>query len=160
MFAKVHRLERVQELPLEVEACWEYFANPMNLPELTPPWLHFDTTGTRFTHMVPGQILQYRVAPLLGIPLTWTTEITHVRENELFVDEQRVGPYALWHHEHHFEPTGRGTRVTDRVHYALPFWPVGEIMHPLVVGRQVRTIFDYRREKLERRFGTVASDDG
>ena len=101
----------------------------------------------------PGQIITYKVSPLLGIPLSWMTEITHVVPGKLFVDEQRQGPYSLWHHQHLFEQDGNGTLMTDIVHYKLPLGPLGVLAKSLFVGKQLEDIFEYRREVIEEKFG-------
>jgi ligand-binding SRPBCC domain-containing protein len=99
--------------------------------------------------------MTYTVSPIFGLPVNWVTEITHVKEPEFFIDDQRLGPYKLWHHEHRFKETGGGVEVHDLVHYALPLGPLGDIAHELVVKRQLREIFDYRKEYLARKFGRV-----
>lgn len=103
--------------------------------------------------MYAGQIITYRVSPVLGIPLFWMTEITHVREGEYFVDEQRKGPYAMWHHQHFFKPIPGGVEMTDIVNYELPLGILGDIAHLLFVKKQVEGIFEYRVKALEDRFG-------
>lgn len=105
--------------------------------------------------MYPGQIIAYTVSPLLGIPLYWMTEITHVREQQFFVDEQRVGPYALWHHQHHFKAIPNGVEMKDIVHYKLPLGWLGQLGNALFVRRQLESIFDYRWNVLEERFGKM-----
>ncbi|MFO0946288.1 MAG: SRPBCC family protein [Planctomycetota bacterium] len=154
MFAQVHQLQSRQILPISLEECWDFFSNPMNLPEITPPWLHFDVSEVEFERIRPGAVFQYTVRPLLGVPLSWVTEITHVVPAELFVDEQRFGPYRFWHHQHHFTPVRDGIEVLDIVHYALPLGPIGRIVHALSVKRKLDAIFAYRRDVLERRFGS------
>ncbi len=103
--------------------------------------------------MYPGQIITYTVKPLLGIPLTWVTEITQVEKNKHFIDEQRVGPYAMWHHSHFFEEVDGGTMCTDEVYYRLPLGFLGDMMHGIVVKPQLDKIFQYREEKLKELFG-------
>jgi ligand-binding SRPBCC domain-containing protein len=103
--------------------------------------------------MYPGMIISYKVAPVLGIRMTWVTEITHIEEGRFFVDEQRLGPYAMWHHEHHLEPSEDGIIMTDIVTYKLPFGFLGKWMHRIFVKRQLIAIFEYRKEALMKRFG-------
>ena len=105
--------------------------------------------------MHPGLIVVYRVRPLLGIPVTWVTEITAVVEEELFVDDQRIGPYRFWHHQHHFREVADGTEVRDIVHYALPFGPLGGLLNERVIAPRVQAIFDFRRGVIDQRFGPV-----
>jgi len=106
------------------------------------------TTKDPAPHIYPGQIITYKVSPLLRIPLFWMTEITHVQEQQFFVDEQRKGPYRLWHHQHLFEQTAEGVLMTDIVHYELPFGFIGEMAHALFVKSQLDDIFEFRREKI------------
>ena len=103
--------------------------------------------------MYAGQIIEYKVSPFPGIPLYWMTEITHVEDKKYFVDEQRYGPYSLWHHQHHFKEINGGVEMTDIVHYKIPFWILGDIANSLFVNKQLKTIFDYRFKKVEELFG-------
>ena len=106
--------------------------------------------------MYPGQIIEYTVKPLLGIPLYWMTEITHVEEGKYFVDEQRFGPYSLWHHQHHFREVPGGVEMTDIVHYKIPLWILGDIANALFVRKQLQGIFDYRFKKVEELFSPAS----
>ncbi len=108
--------------------------------------------------MYAGMLISYHVRPVLGIPLKWVTEITHVRNRSFFVDEQRFGPYALWHHQHHFREIEGGVEMRDIVHYKIPFGPVGRLVNRLFVGSQVQSIFRYRQQQLERLFGSFSTD--
>ncbi|MBN8685289.1 MAG: SRPBCC family protein [Chitinophagales bacterium] len=154
----VYTLKRVQRLPISLEQAWEFFSSPKNLKEITPAHLgfviHSDPEFIR--EMYSGQVITYTVKPVLGIPLFWMTEITHVENGKFFVDEQRVGPYALWHHQHHFKPIPGGVEMTDLVHYRLPLGFLGDIAHAIFVRRQLQQIFDYRWNKLEAVFGKMA----
>jgi ligand-binding SRPBCC domain-containing protein len=105
--------------------------------------------------MYPGMLIEYTVRPLFGLPVRWVTEITHVREHEYFVDEQRAGPYRFWHHEHHFRPVEGGVEVRDLVSYRLPLGPLGSLINRLAVRGRLAQIFEYRRRVLEDRFGRV-----
>ena len=105
--------------------------------------------------MYPGQIIEYTVKPVLGIPLYWMTEITHVVDKQFFVDEQRFGPYTMWHHQHHFKAVDGGVEMTDIVHYKLPFWFLGDIANTLFVKKQLQGIFDFRWKKVEDLFGIL-----
>ncbi len=102
--------------------------------------------------MYPGQIIEYNVHPVLNIPLYWMTEITHVEPMKYFVDEQRFGPYSLWHHQHHFKEVPGGVEMMDIVHYKLPMWFLGDIANELFVKKQLKGIFDYRTEKVDAMF--------
>lgn len=151
----VHTLKRVQRLPVSLEDAWAFFSSPANLKEITPPSLGFVVKSDPdfLKKMYPGQVICYTVRPLLGIPMFWMTEITHVSEGAFFVDEQRVGPYALWHHQHHFQRIPGGVEMTDLVHYRLPLGILGEIAHELFVRARLNEIFDFRWKKLETLFG-------
>ena len=107
------------------------------------------------TKMYPGMIITYKVSPLFGIKLNWMTEITHVDDHKYFVDEQRFGPYALWHHQHHFKETPGGVQMTDILHYGVPFGVIGRLANNILVGREVRKIFTYRVKAVEDLFGKM-----
>jgi len=150
----IHLLKRRQVVPAGIAECWKFFSDPRNLAKITPPDLGFQVLGELPDEISEGMMVEYRVRPLLGIPMTWLTEITHVRGPHYFVDDQRVGPYALWHHEHEFAEMADGrTALIDRVHYVLPLSPFSEVIHPLVVAPQLKTIFDYRVRAVEKIFG-------
>ena len=152
--SKVHVLERVQRMPISIEKAWDFFSHPKNLFDLTPPSLNLKFTNELFGEaMYPGQIVTYNVRPLLGIPLFWMTEITQVNKPHFFVDEQRRGPYSLWHHEHHFKTIAGGVEMTDLVHYALPLGFLGGLAHVLFVKKQLEEIVRYRFQKIEILFG-------
>ncbi|MBK8557891.1 MAG: SRPBCC family protein [Lewinellaceae bacterium] len=150
----VYSLKRIQQLPISLEQAWDFFSSPANLKEITPDYMGFDITSDKafLGKMYPGQIITYTVKPILGIPLFWMTEITHVEEGKFFVDEQRVGPYRIWHHQHHFKAVPGGVETTDLVHYQLPFGPLGALANSFFVRRQLASIFDYRYRKLEALF--------
>lgn len=152
---KVYVLKNVQRLPVAIEKAWDFFSHPKNLAELTPAALNLKFTNALFREdMYPGQVITYNVKPVLRIPLFWMTEITHVDKPHFFVDEQRRGPYALWHHEHHFKPLAGGVEMTDLIHYALPLGLAGRLAHTLFVQKQLQQIFAYRYAKAEALFGT------
>ena len=154
--SRIHVLKQVQHLPLTMDEAWEFLSQPKNLSVLTPPSLNLKFTNQLFGDaMYPGQVIMYNVKPLLGIPLFWMTEITHVAKPLFFVDEQRRGPYAMWHHEHHFKPVTGGVEMTDLVHYQLPLGVLGSLAHTLFVKRQVHSIFNYRYQKIETHFGKL-----
>ncbi len=103
--------------------------------------------------MYAGQLIEYRVAPVLGIPLYWMTEITHVVEGKYFIDEQRFGPYTLWHHQHHFRAVDGGVEMTDLIHYKIPLGIIGRVANMLFVRQKLNDIFNYRYEKVKELFG-------
>lgn len=150
---RVHRLKTEQTLPISMEEAWEFFSTPLNLNEITPPDMSFEIlSNLKGQKMYPGMIINYKVSPFLGIKLRWTTEITHVKDHAYFVDEQRFGPYAFWHHKHFFEETKDGVHMTDIVDYGLPLGPLGEIANVVYVKNQLQHIFDYRLQKLNQLF--------
>ena len=138
----------------DVSTAWDFFSDPRNLSRITPPALDFKILGDPPPAIYPGLMIEYRVRPLLGIPARWLTEITHVKTGAFFVDEQRIGPYRIWHHEHHFEslPDGR-TGMRDRVTYVLPFGLLGDLVHPLLVRPKLEEIFSYRTTAVKSLFG-------
>ena len=154
--SKVYSLKTVQHLPITMEQAWDFFSSPANLKEITPANLGFNIVSQHHGEkMYAGQIIEYTVKPVLGLPLYWMTEITHVEDKKYFVDEQRFGPYSMWHHQHHFKATPNGVEMTDIVHYKLPFWFLGDIANMLFVNQQLKTIFDYRHQIVEKKFGVA-----
>jgi len=150
---RLPRFTRSQFLPVDLETAWGFFSDPRNLQTMTPPWLNLVPTSEVPQEMHPGLIVTYQVKPALRIPVTWVTEITHVVDRQLFVDEQRSGPYRFWHHQHHFREVAGGTEARDVLHYALPLGPVGDLAGAALVRKRIDEIFEYRRHALEQRFG-------
>lgn len=138
----------------DIQTVWDFFSSPKNLKKITPAHMGFDIITGGEGQMYPGHIISYKVKPLFGIPMLWVTEITHVSEKEFFVDEQRIGPYKMWHHEHHFVQVDGGVEMTDIVSYALPFGLLGTLAHKLLVRRQVESIFKFRQKVITRYFET------
>ncbi len=151
---KVYSKETVQHVNASVEECWAFFSSPRNLQKITPDTMGFQITDFDDKSMYEGQIIQYKVSPLLGLKLTWVSEITFVKENSYFVDVQLFGPYALWHHKHFFEATENGTKMTDLVHYSLPLGFIGRIMNTLMVKNKLKEIFDFRVVKVDEIFNS------
>lgn len=156
----IYRLRSAQHLSVSLDEAWRFFSDPRNLAVITPPDMQFALTCDPPEVVYPGLILTYRLRPLLGIPTTWVTEITHVQEHVRFVDEQRVGPYSLWHHEHTFEAISGGTAIADDVWYSLPFGLLGAITHAALVRGRLRNIFAFRRRVLAERFGQLPGSPG
>ena len=151
--SKVYSIKTIQQLPMSLNDAWSFFSNPGNLKELTPDNLGFNIISKHHGKMMyAGQIIEYKVSPVLNIPIYWMTEITHVVDKKYFIDEQRFGPYELWHHQHHFKEIDGGVEMTDIVHYKLPFWFLGDIANSLFVKAQLKEIFDYRYQKAEKLF--------
>jgi ligand-binding SRPBCC domain-containing protein len=154
--SKVYSFKTVQKIPIRLDKAWEFFSNPANLANITPDNMGFKTISKYHGDtMYAGQVIEYKVSPVLGIPLYWMTEITHVDDKKYFVDEQRYGPYSMWHHQHHFKTIEGGVEMTDIVHYKLPFWFLGDIANTLFVSKQLNGIFDYRFKKVEELFGAM-----
>ncbi len=153
----IHTLYTKQKLPISVDEAWEFFSNPRNLKTITPDYMGFNILSGADRPMFPGQLIQYIVTPVAGIKTNWVTEITHVREKEYFVDEQRFGPYALWHHKHFIKPIPGGIEMEDIVDYKLPFGFIGNLMHPVVVKPKLKEIFSFRRIKLLALFGEYST---
>lgn len=149
----LRRLEFRQWLPLTPEQAWTFFSDPGNLARITPPEMAFRVTSPLPERMYAGMIVTYRVRPFNWWGVSWVTEITHVREPEFFVDEQRSGPYRLWHHQHHFREVENGVEMVDLVHYRLPFGFLGDLLAGGMVARRLTAVFDYRRKVLAELFG-------
>ena len=150
---KLHRLQTVQRLPVSLSEAWDFFQNPKNLRHITPAWLDFNITNEVPDMMNPGTIIAYTIRPLWGIPVQWVTEITHLEEPFYFVDEQRFGPYKMWHHQHNFKSIEGGVEIEDTVHYGIGYGFLGNIIHESLVRRRLQEIFTFRAQSLEKRFG-------
>ena len=155
MHVKTYHFKFETDLPIPLAEAWDFFSSPLNLAKITPEKMNFVITSnfTADTKMYPGMFISYKVSPLLGIKMNWVTEITHVKEGEYFVDEQRTGPYAIWHHEHHFTEIKGGVHMTDILTYAIPYGIIGRIANKLIVEKEVKTIFAYRDEEIKKLFG-------
>jgi ligand-binding SRPBCC domain-containing protein len=150
---KIYTLEREQLVNTDLETCWEFFSKPANLKKITPNYMGFDIVRGGEGSMYAGQVIEYRVSPLLGLKQTWLTEITHVEHQHFFIDEQRVGPYKLWHHQHFFIPQENGkVLMKDIVTYALPPLPFSGLIHELVVKKKLNEIFSHRKKVVEELF--------
>jgi len=148
----IYSLEVTQFVKIPLKTAWDFFSSPDNLSKITPEHMGFNITSDPPAKMYPGQIISYKVSPVAGIKTNWVTEITQVVEKSFFVDEQRFGPYKMWHHEHRFEIQGDGVLMTDRVSYKLPFGVFGRIAHALFVRKQLNQIFEYREKCLDNMF--------
>jgi ligand-binding SRPBCC domain-containing protein len=148
-----YQLIKKQFVKATLDEVWDFISSPANLKEITPDHMGFDITSENLPEkMYAGMIISYKVRPMLGIPVTWVTEITHVVEKEYFVDEQRVGPYALWHHQHKIEPFEGGVMMTDIVSYKPPLGFLGKIANTLFIRKQLEEIFNYREKALKKKF--------
>jgi ligand-binding SRPBCC domain-containing protein len=150
---KIYNLKREQFLPVTIEEAWSFFSSPKNLAKITPSHMNFkilyQSGGDK---AYAGQIIRYKINVLPLLPVHWVTEITQVAEPNYFIDEQRFGPYALWHHQHRFESVKSGVRMIDEVNYAIPLGILGRLAHWLFVGNEVNRIFDHRFKTLETYF--------
>ena len=150
----IHREQRLEGTPDEV---FPFFADAGNLEAITPPWLGFRVVTPRPIEMREGALIEYRLR-LHGLPISWLTRIEEWVPSERFVDVQLSGPYRLWHHTHEFRPhPDGGTLMTDTVRYALPFGPLGRLVHALIVRRDLQRIFDHRREAVTNALAAVSS---
>lgn len=151
----IHRFADKQFLPVSPEEAWAFFSTPRNLARITPPDMNFRIiTPDLPDQTYAGQIISYTLTPLLGIRTGWTTEITHVQAPHFFVDEQRKGPYRLWHHQHHFRAVTGGTEMTDIVHYEIPLGGIGDLLNRLFIRKRVQEIFRHRKKVLDELFPT------
>lgn len=144
----IYQLTRRQIIPASLDQVWEYFSTPANLNEITPPDLHFEILFGGDEDMYQGQLMAYKIQLLPFLKSSWLTEITQVRKPNYFADQQRLGPYRFWLHEHHFQIVEGGLEMRDRVTYQLPFGPLGDLVHALWVGPRLQGIFDFRARKV------------
>ena len=152
---KLYQIKTKQKLPISVDKAWEFLSNPKNLKEITPKYMNFRILSGADRSIFAGQIIQYKVTPMLRISTKWVTEITHVKDKEYFVDEQRFGPYALWHHKHFIKKIDGGVEMEDIIDYKIPFGIIGQIAHPIIVKNKLKQIFKYRENKLKELFGEL-----
>ncbi len=149
----IYTLETQQELNISIEKAWDYFSSPENLAKITPPKMGFNITSQVDKKAYQGQIITYKVSPVPFIKTNWVTEITQVKEQEFFIDEQRFGPYKMWHHEHWFEELTNGnTLMKDKISYKIPFGFLGHLAQSIFIKKQLNTIFNYRFITLEKLF--------
>ncbi|PKP26496.1 MAG: cell division inhibitor [Bacteroidetes bacterium HGW-Bacteroidetes-2] len=153
----MYTLHSKQNLPISLMEAWEFLSNPSNLKIITPDYMGFHILSGADRPMYSGQIIQYVVTPVLGIKTNWVTEITHVKDKMYFVDEQRFGPYALWHHKHFLREISGGVEMEDIVDYKMPLGILGRMVHPFLVKPKLNQIFEYRRKKLIELFGEYKS---
>lgn len=151
---KIYRLETIQNLPISKSHAWNFLSNPKNLKRITPDYMGFKIINGTADKMYAGQIIQYMVTPVMGIPTKWVTEITHVDDGNYFVDEQRFGPYSLWHHKHFIKAIKNGVEMKDIIDYKIPLGIIGRIAQPILVAPKLKEIFEYRKNALIELFGT------
>lgn len=154
----IFQLKSEQKVPASVSEVWDFISSPKNLKRITPDYMGFEISLKGLPEkMYPGMIIAYKVSPVLGIKMTWVTEITHVEDQVYFVDEQRVGPYTIWHHEHKIEPIEGGVLMNDIVTYKPPFGIIGTIANGLFIRKKIDEIFNYRTKALIEIFGEFKS---
>lgn len=150
---KLYQLKSKQFLPISLDEAWLFLSDPSNLKTITPDYMGFEICDGADRPMYQGQIIQYIVTPVLGIKTKWVTEITHVVDRAFFVDEQRFGPYAFWHHKHFLKEVPGGVEMEDIIDYKIPFGLLGQLVHPILVKPKLNEIFNYRTQKLTELFG-------
>ncbi|WP_109300614.1 SRPBCC family protein [Aquimarina sp. AU474] len=155
---KIYTLTAKQNLPISIDKAWDFLSNPANLKIITPDYMGFKIVSGADRKMFSGQMIQYIVTPVLGIKNKWVTEITHIKDKHYFVDEQRFGPYALWHHKHFLKEIPGGVEMEDIIDYKIPFGIMGQLAHPILVKPKLKEIFEYREKKLIELFGTFEND--
>ncbi len=142
----------IQAIPAPIDKVWSFFSTPENLNRITPPEVKFKIRSSELSPMYSGQIIWYSVTPFLYFELNWLTEISHSNPPYYFVDEQRVGPYRFWHHQHHFTANGNETIMKDILHYSLPLGMVGRLINRWIVESKIESIFAYRKEAIKKIF--------
>lgn len=150
----IKKLIQTQVLPISLEEAWKFFSTPQNLNAITPENMSFEITNEVGDEIYEGMFITYKIAPMLNIKLDWCTEISHVKYQEFFVDEQRSGPYKIWHHEHHFKAVEGGVEMTDKLYYDIGKSFLGWFAGVLFVHKKVKNIFDFRYQKLTKFFAS------
>ena len=151
-----YQFKFTQKIPSQLNEVWNFMASPVNLKEITPDYMHFQITSIQKTPLIyPGMIISYKISPFFGLKLLWVTEITQVKENCYFVDEQRIGPYSMWHHEHHIEEIEGGVLMIDIVSYQPPYGFIGAIANFIFIRRKLLEIFNYRELAIRKKFGSL-----
>lgn len=148
-----YQFQREQYIKSSISEVWDFISTPQNLQRITPAYMGFDICTPDLPNSIyEGMIIAYKVRPVLGIPTTWVTEITHVVPQKYFVDEQRVGPYKLWHHEHHIEEVENGVLMKDIVSYSPPFGLLGQLANAVLIRKKLEEIFNYRMKAFDEIF--------
>jgi len=150
---QIYQLSAKINLPITIDEAWKFLSDPGNLKVITPDYMGFKIISGTDRAMYAGQIISYKVSPLLGLKMNWVTEITHVDDRKYFVDEQRMGPYSMWHHKHFLKEIEGGTEITDVVHYKLPISIIANRFHSILVKPKLKEIFEYRTKALLTMFG-------
>jgi ligand-binding SRPBCC domain-containing protein len=152
---KMYTKSSKQSIPISLDEAWSFLSDPKNLKIITPDYMSFNIISGAERKMYAGQIIQYIVTPLFGIKAKWVSEITQVVDKEYFIDEQRFGPYAFWHHKHFIKEIDGGVEMEDIIDYKVPLGILGQLVHPILVKPKLEEIFEYRRKKLIELFGEI-----
>ena len=149
----IYTLTAEQTVDVSLDKAWNFFSSPENLEKITPKHMGFKITSRVDKKAYAGQIITYKVAVLPGIKTNWVTEITKVKDKDFFIDEQRFGPYKMWHHEHWFEELSNGkTLMKDKISYKIPFGFLGHLAQKFFIKKQLKMIFEHRFVTLEKLF--------
>jgi ligand-binding SRPBCC domain-containing protein len=147
----IYTLHRELRVPHALPAVFDFFSRAENLEKLTPPWMRFRILTPPPIEMKQGATIRYALR-VRGIPLEWISKIERWNPPFEFIDVQVKGPYKFWRHTHRFSEVGGGTAIEDIVQYALPFGPLGRLVHRLQVARDLANIFDYRAQQVQTLF--------
>lgn len=150
----MYTIKAKQFVALSKQEAWDFFSQPINLKQLTPPEMNMRMIDEQQQEMYAGMVISYKVAPLLGIALPWCSEITQVKKGEYFIDSMIEGPFKIWHHQHFFKAVEGGTEIIDIVNYQVPFGPLGKLFHPIIVKSRVAEIFTYRNQRIKEIFSS------
>lgn len=148
----MYHLKKEQWIDVPKERVWDFFSKPENLLKITPSDMKMKIEDIPEGAMYPGMILRYKVSPLLGIPLNWTSHISALKEGDYFVDDMLEGPFKVWHHQHRFESKEGGTLIIDDLHYRIPLEPLSKIFHPILVQRNLEKMFQHRESVVKELF--------
>ena len=149
---KMYTLTSSQHLPVSREEAWNFLSNPAQLENITADNMSFQVMDVLPQKMYEGMIIRYQIQLFWKIRMHWVTEITHMEEGTMFVDEQRFGPFRFWHHEHRLIETEDGTKMQDTVHYVMPFSIIGRIAHHIHIHQMLEDIFTFRKQQIEAYF--------
>lgn len=150
---KIYQFKQSQIIPADLTTVWDFFSSPKNLNAITPPEMNFEILEiSGGEKMYAGQMISYQVNPFPWVRVKWVTEIRDVEHKKYFTDKQKVGPFALWYHQHFFSEHDKGVLMTDEISYAIPFGIVGRLANWMLVEKRVRTIFNHRTERIKSLF--------
>ncbi len=149
--SKIYSLETKQIIDRPIEEIWSFFTNPKNLNQLTPSDMNFKILSGSSDDFYEGKIISYSINPFKFYNIKWVTEITTIKKNDFFIDEQRFGPYKMWHHEHHFiKNNDNTTTIYDKVIYKLPYGIIGKLSHKLFIKKRLLEIFNFRKKTIKK----------